>query len=437
MNFQQILLVLKREYLTKIRSKAFILATLLLPIGVIAFFGLAMGIMLWESETSHTVGIHDNTGTVMPRLQELNAERYADVSQLSEDSLRSMVIRGDINGYIILTGSHIAGEANPELVYGGSGGIKLQSDIRSDLREAVRQERIARANVSEDIQKIYESRVELNMRKLTAEGEETEDNTGFFTALGTIMGVIIFGSLFGYGGYLTRSVIEEKTNRIVEIIASSVRPIELLLGKMAGIGALALTQIGFWILAFLGISAAAVPFAGMLLDSQQEMAREMASQAGPVAGQAAMDPTAFQIPEIAPSIFIYFIIFFLLGYLIYSSLFAAIGSAVDSETDTQQFMFPIMIPIMLAYFIMFQATGNPDGTLAVVGSLIPFFSPIVMITRIAITDVPFWQIGLSIVLMIGTFAGTMWLSAKIYSVGILSYGKSASFRELMKWIRHG
>lgn len=437
MNFQQILLVLKREYLTKIRTKAFILATILLPIGAVLFFAVAFAIMLWDSDTTHQIGILDRTGSIVERLQEANSERYQDLGSLPEDTLRLMVMSEVLDGYILLTDEHISAEKNPELVYGGSGGLKLQSNIRNDLREAIRQERIMRANVSEDVQKIYESSVDLDTRKLTKEGEETEDNTGFLTALGTIMGIIIFGSLFGYGGYLTRSVIEEKTNRIVEIIASSVRPIELLLGKMAGIGALALTQLGFWILAFFGISAAAAPFAGMIMDSQQQMAEDMASQAGAVPGETPIDPAAFELPHIDPSIFVYFIIFFLLGYLIYSSLFAAIGSAVDSETDTQQFMFPIMIPIMLAYFIMFQATSNPDGTLAVVGSLIPFFSPIVMITRIAITDVPFWQIGLSIILMIGTFAGTMWLSAKIYSVGILSYGKSASFKELMKWIRHG
>jgi len=142
-----------------------------------------------------------------------------------------------------------------------------------------------------------------------------------------------------------------------------------------------------------------------------------------------------ELPEIDHMIYIYFFVFFILGYMIYSPLFAAIGSAVDSETDTQQFMMPIFLPIMIAYLIMFQAMENPDGSLAVVGSLIPFFSPIVMITRIAITDVPFWQIGSSIVFMLITFMGTMWLSAKIYSVGILSYGKSANFKELWKWIR--
>ena len=433
MSLRQILLVLKREYLTKIKSKAFILATLLIPLGMVAFIGVMFAIMLWDSETQHTIGIIDETGQVVERLEEIDGNMYKNLSDLSEDSLRNLVVSEEIDGYIQLSDSNVIAEKNPELIYGGSGGIKLQSDIRSDLREAIRQVRLQRANVSQDIQNIYESSIGLDTQKLTEEGEETEDNTGFLTGIGVAMGIIIFSGLFGYGGLLTRSVIEEKTNRIIEVIASSVKPIELLLGKMSGIGALALTQIGFWLLTFLGLSALAGPIAAMVMQSNMDEITELSDQAS--TGATPEELAFLEIPQIDPMIYVYFFVFFILGYMIYSALFAAIGSAVDSETDTQQFMMPIMVPIMIAYFIMFQAMENPDGSLAVVGSLIPFFSPIVMITRIAITDVPFWQIGSSIVFMLITFTGTMWLSAKIYSVGILSYGKSAGFKELWKWIK--
>lgn len=435
MSLRQIFLVLRREYLTKIKSKAFILATLLIPLGMVAFIGIMFTIMLWDSDTQHKIGIVDQTGQVVERLEEIDKTKYKNLSELSEDSLRNLVVSEEIDGYIQLTDSNIVAGKNPELVYGGSGGIKLQSDIRSDLREAIRQVRLRRANVSQDIQNIYESQIGLNTRKLTKEGEETEDNTGFLTGIGVAMGVIIFTGLFGYGGLLTRSVIEEKTNRIIEVIASSVKPIELLLGKMAGIGALALTQIGFWLLTFFGLSAISAPIAAMIMQSNMEEISELSEQA--IQGGTPQELSFLEIPQIDPMIYIYFFVFFILGYMIYSALFAAIGSAVDSETDTQQFMMPIMLPIMIAYFIMFQAMENPDGSLAMIGSLIPFFSPIVMITRIAITDVPFWQIGSSIVFMLITFMGTMWLSAKIYSVGILSYGKSASFKELWKWVKQG
>lgn len=434
MSLQQILLVLKREYMTRIRSKAFILATILIPLGMVVFVGIMLGIAVWDSDTEQTIGIADQTEVLYPRLQEISKERYQDLADLSEDSLRSMVQTGSIDGYIQLDSLHISADKKIEFVSGGGGGLKLQSDIQTDLREVIRNERLAQANVSEDIQNIYESDITLETRKLTETGEEKEDETGFLTVVGIVMGVIIFGSITGYGGLITRSVIEEKTNRIVEVIASSVKPIELLFGKMAGIGALTLTQMTFWVASLLGLATAAGPVASIFLTEQMNQMSE--AQEAAQASQG-IDPEMFTLPAIDTSLIIYFAIFFILGYLIYASLFAAIGSAVDSEADTQQYMFPIMVPIFIAYVIMFQTMSNPDSTLSVIGSLVPFCTPIVMITRIAITDVPFWQIGLSILLMIGTFAGTMWLSAKIYSVGILSYGKSANWKELMKWIRQG
>ena len=430
MSFRQIMLVLKREYMTRLRSKAFIIATILIPLGMIAFVGIMIGIAVWDTETQRTIGIVDQTESLYPRLEQIAPERYRDYSSLSEDSLRSMVQSEQIDGYILLTEAHIQEKTDPEFVSGGGGGLSLQSSLRNDLRTAIRNERLNRANISEDIQEIYESSIGLEIRKLTEAGQETEDDTGFLTIVGIIMGVVIFGAITGYGGLITRSVIEEKTNRIIEVIASSVKPIELLMGKLAGIGALALTQIGLWTATFIGLAAAAGPVAGMMMASAQP-----AGPASAEAGEASFDPATLSLPEIEPSLIIYFVIFFLLGYLIYSALFAAIGAAVDSEADTQQYMFPIMIPIFIGYFIMFRAMEDPDSTLAVVGSLIPLCTPIVMITRVAITDVPFWQILLSIALMIATFGGVMWLSARIYSVGILSYGKSASFKELLKWIR--
>lgn len=432
MNFHQILLVLKREYITRLRSKGFILATILIPLGMLAFVGIVVGIALWDTDSDHTIGIVDQTEVLYPRLEEVAADRYEDLSDISEDSIRTLVLGEQIDGYILLSEAHITLQEDPEYVSSGAGGLSLQSDIRSDLRRIIRDERISQTNVSEDVQQVFETEINLATSKLTQQGGETEDDTGFLTVVGMVMGIIIFSSVLGYGGMLTRSVIEEKTNRIIEVITSSVKPIELLLGKMAGVGALGLTQMVFWLATFFGLSAIAGPAAGMLMEP------DMASMA-PEGAEASsgFDATAFTIPEIAPSLIIYFIIFFLLGYLLYSSLFAAIGAAADSETDTQQFMFPIMIPIFIGYFIMFRAMENPDSTLAVVGSLVPFCTPIVMITRIAITDVPFWQTSLSIALMGATFALTMWLSAKIYKVGILSYGQSAGFKELWKWVREG
>lgn len=429
MSWRQIYLVLKREYITRVRSKGFIWATILVPVGFAAFLGVIVFISVWESDTSFEIGIKDETTAIAPALSDLNPERYSDFSTLSVDSLRSMVQSESITGYIIISEDNITEEKDLELIYSGSGGIQLLTSVRSDIREVVREERLKRANVSDEIQQIYDSSIGLESRRLTAEGEEEDDDTLFLSAVGMVMGIIIFGAIFSYGGYVTRGVIEEKTNRIIEVIASSVRPIELLTGKMAGVGLLAVTQFGIWMIAFLGLSTLAGPIAASFMeDPSAAMGTEM--------GEAQAELPAFlDFPTLETSLFVYFIIFLILGYALYSSLFAAIGSASDSDTDTQQLMLPVAAPIFVAYFIMLHAWRSPDSMLSVISSMIPFFSPILMTTRIAITEVPFWQIGLSIVLMIVAFAGTMWLSAKIYKVGILSYGSSAGFKDILKWIR--
>lgn len=429
MSWRQVYLVLKREYMTRIKSKGFIAATILVPVGFVALFGVGILISVWDSDISFEIGVIDQTEVLAPSLVEMNPARYTNLSNLSEDSLRTLVQQEQITGYMILDEEHITDDKSLELIYSGSGGIQLLNSIQADMREVIREERLRRAEVSDDIQNIFETNVSLDSRRLTAEGEETEDDTAFFTVVGMAMGFIIFFAIFGYGGYIMRGVIEEKTNRIVEVITSSVKPIELLSGKMAGVGALAITQFAIWLIALFGLTSIAGPIAASMMSDQSAQMEAMG------APEQAEVPAFLDIPTIETSLIIYFILFFILGYMLYSSLFAAIGSAADSETDTQQLMMPVTIPIMLAYFIMFHAWRSPDSTLSVISSLFPFFSPIVMITRIAITEVPFWQIGLAMFLMALTFAGTMWLSAKIYKVGILSYGGTASFKDIAKWIR--
>lgn len=429
MSWRQVFLVLKREYMTRIKSKGFIAATILVPVGFVAMFGIGILISVWDSDISFEIGVIDHTKVLAPSLIEMNPERYRNYSNLPEDSLRTLVQTEQITGYLILDEEHITDDKPLELIYSGSGGIQLLNSIESDMREAIREERLQRADVSQDVQNIFESGVSLNSRRLTAEGEEEEDDTAFFTFVGMAMGFVIFFAIFGYGGYIMRGVIEEKTNRIIEVITSSVKPIELLSGKMAGVGALAITQFAIWFVALFGLTTLAGPIAASMMGDQTSQMEAMG------APQQAETPAFMDIPTIETSLIVYFILFFILGYLLYSSLFAAIGSAADSETDTQQLMMPVTIPIMLAYFIMFHAWRSPDSTLSIVSSMFPFFSPIVMITRIAITEVPFWQIGSAMLLMVLTFVGTMWLSAKIYKVGILSYGSTAGFKDILKWIR--
>lgn len=432
MSLSKILLVLKREYMTRVRSKSFILSTLLTPLALVAFISIIVWVSIADSEPQKTVAIVDQTEVLYPRLLEMSESRYMDASDTPVDTLRAYVLSEEIDGYILLNEQHINLTENAELVYGGGGGISFIDAVGDDIRDVIREERLARAEVSDEVRDIFESRAALDRVKLTEEGEEA-DNTGFAAAFGFILGLIIFMGLFGYGAVLMRSVIEEKTNRIVEVIASSVKPIELMFGKLFGICLLALTQFAIWVIAYAGISIAAAPVAAMIMEAQTANLPDEAK----AAAAESFDPSMLEGLVFEPSLFLYFFLFFILGFLIYSALFAAVGAAVDSEQDTQQFMIPIMIPIFIGYFFNTRVMVDPDSTLSVIASLFPLTSPINMITRIAVTEVPGWQIALSIALMIGAFLGIIWLAAKVYRVGILMYGKKPSFGELLKWIKQG
>ncbi|WP_018126835.1 ABC transporter permease [Balneola vulgaris] len=434
MDFKKITLVLKREYITRARSKSFILSTILTPLVLIAFGALMVWIVSGDTDSEKVVGLVDNTEILAPKLIELDADRYTDVSHLPIDSVKSMVMREEIDAYLVLDEVHIETNENAELTYAGSGGLAFTSSVRGDLRQVIQEERLVRANVTDEIRELFERRPGLDSRKLAEDGTAEDDKAGFMSGVGFVLGLLIFIGLFGYGAMLMRSVIEEKTNRIVEVITSSIKPMELLIGKVIGVCLLGFTQFAIWVVMYIGLSIAAVPIAGALMQDQitEMTSSEEMTQA---AAEAGFDPASLEVLSIDPMIFVYFFLFFIFGFFMYAALFAAVGSAVDSEQDTQQFMPILMVPIMGAYFINTRVMVDPDSTLSVVASIFPLTSPINMITRIAVTDVPFWQIGASLIALIATFFGVMWMSAKIYRVGILMYGKKASWGDLLKWIR--
>lgn len=424
MSFDKILIILRREYLTRVRTKAFIISTILAPVFILALIGIPILLSFLETDRPSVIGVRDETGTLAPRFAEIDSTRYQPFVDEPVDTLRAMVLGGRIDGYILLNETHISGDADIEFLSGGKGGLSLMSDIRSDIRTVIRDERLARENVNETVKEILADRPTVVSRKITETGDETTDTLSMFI-VGYVMCFIIYGAMFGYGAIIMRSVIEEKTSRIIEVITSSARPFELLMGKVLGVGAVGLTQFSIWALSSSTIMAGAGMF----------MARDMGTMATAETAAAAAD-APFAMPEIGIGLWIAFVFFFLMGYLIYSALFAAVGSAADNETDTQQLMLPITLPIIIPMMLIGPVSSDPNSTLAVVSSLIPFFTPMLMPLRIAMTDVPLWQLGSSVILMAGTFTGLIWLSARIYRVGILMYGKKASFKEMAKWIRY-
>ena len=429
MNTEKLFLIFKREYLTRIRTKSFIISTILAPVAIILLIAIPIILQITDSEKTQIIGIKDEVGTVLPRLIDLNSERYVPTPPVTMDSLRSLVLAGSIDGFIEITEEHLTSNKDIELLYIGSGGMGLIAEIRSDIRMVLQNERLDRAEVGEVVQEILAMRQQLLTRKLTAEGEETQDTLALFM-IGYIMCFIIYGAMFGYGAIIMRSVIEEKTNRIIEVITSSVKPFELLMGKVLGVGALGLTQFIIWSVSASGLLAIAAPITALLIGNNTT-----AIDASGTAAQATSE-IPFEIPTIGPELWITFILFFLLGYLIYSALFASVGSAVDSESDTQQLMLPIMVPIILPMLFLGRVAQDPNSTFSIITSMIPFFAPMLMPVRVAMTDVPAWEYITAVILMTGTFVGLIWLSSRIYRVGILMYGKKASFKEMAKWIRY-
>ncbi len=432
-DFNKFSIIFKREYLTRVTSKAYILTTLLAPLLFLSFFLIPIAVTLLSPDTERVVAIVDETGVIAPRMIEINPEQFIVYPELSLEEIRDMVTTGALNGYIIIDQDVLEGNRTPELIYGGTGGMGFVSDVRSAIRTSIRDEKLDRAEVTEEIRGIMAERISLSTRVLTETGEEEQDTSALFI-VGIVLGMIMYTSMFVYGGIVMRGVIEEKTSRIVEVIISSVRPFELLMGKVMGVGALAVTQFTFWILAIAGISAASTP---LLLYFFGSRVSEAAGSGDTQAAMATIESELpFTIPDIGMGLVFGFILFFILGYLMYSALFAAVGSALESETENQQLTMVVSLPIIIPIFFLSPVSTDPDSTLAFVLSMIPLFSPIIMPVRMAIMNVPLWEVALAVVLMTATFIALIWLSARIYRVGILMYGKSASLRELSRWVRY-
>jgi len=425
-------IIARSEYLRRVKSKMFLVSTFLAPVMLIALFGVSISVaLLTQDGGARRIAIVDETGVLGERLAEHLPENYAAaVESAPLDSLRARVERGALDGYFVLPGGLLTGEAAATFYSAGGGGFSSQIRLESAVGDVVRRARLEAAGAPPELLDAAESDVSVRMVAFTETGEAA-DAAWLYAGLGYAMGFIIYVAMFVYGAMVMRGVIEEKTNRIVEIVASSARPFELMMGKVLGIGAVGLTQFVLWIvLALAGLAVFGAVVGGMVDPASLAGADTLGG-----AEELPFDPSLLSLSSVPFSLVVYFLLFFLGGYLLYGSLFAAIGSAVEQESDAQSLQMPILIPVILpALFLPFIA-DNPDAPASVVLSLVPFFSPILMVVRAAATAVPFWQMALSLVLLALAFVGTIWLASRIYRVGILMYGKKATFRDLARWVR--
>lgn len=439
-NFSKIWLIIKREYKTRVQTKSFLLSTFLTPLLILGFMGFVIFMTVSDNEAPKQVIVIDETGRMLYPLTQLNATRYLPIkADQSIEQIRDLIMEDELDGYILFDQTFLSEGTPATFVHNGSGGITFFESLRSDVRDVTRQIRLEDNDVSDAVIAIFEERPALENRRLNEAGVDEQSNVFLSSIGGILIGVFIFIGLFGYGAILMRSVIEEKTSRIVEIITSSVKPIELMLGKLLGVCLVALTQFSLWIATYAGVTILAAPVAQFFIN-QRMGDFQNSLNAVDATGTAANMPSDIDLSfleqfSIDPLFVLYFFVFFVLGFLMYSSIFAAIGAAVDSEQDSQQFMTPVMLPILLGYMLNFRIAEAPDSTFAIVASLFPLTSPINMVTRMLVSNVPFWEVLLSILLLILSLIGMLLLAARIYRTGILMYGKKPTFKELYKWIR--
>lgn len=425
-----IFIVAKYEFLKRVKTKWFVITTLLGPMALIAFIAI-IGYVSISSLTSDdkTVAVLDATGILFDGLNDEDGQITFVVSNMPEDSVRKAVIRGVFDGYLLLDDQIISGSGKATYFSKDGGGASFFSrKLRNLVRSTVEERRLLEQHVPPEVFEILNARVDVNMVKLSDTGETT-GGTEAFAVVGFIMGFLIYIAMLVYGSVVMQGVMQEKINRVVEIIVSSVRPFDLLMGKVLGIGAMGLLQMTFWaILIMAGVLLSGTVVAAFL----DPTTLNLPASASQDELLAAAD---FTIPSIEPAVFIWFVAFFLLGYLLYASLFSAIGSSVEQQQDAQSLMLPVMLPIILSIVFLQPLIEAPNSTLAIVLSMIPFTSPISMVVRFAITDIPFWEVSLSFLILVGSFIGSIWVASRIYRVGILMYGKKASFADLIRWAR--
>ena len=448
MNFKTIGIVISREYLNKVKKKSFIWTTLLVPILVA---GLTIGVMVAlmnTKEKTKTIAVVDESGIVLPYLEDTETIHYVDASTLPLDSVKANL------GSLGYDGVLSVGELNTEektvpadLFSPKPFGMELTDNISNRINRAVEDYRISSYNIEglEQILKDVKANIHLRSYTLGDDGEEKISEAGVYSILSMVLGIFLFIFVTMFGSMVMSSVIEEKASRVVEVLVSSVKSTELMFGKIIGIALVALTQFLLWIVLSLAIISVGSAVFGLdkltgsnpteLVSTMGVDADQMEAVTAQLGEQSEMGTVISTLRNLPyGQILGLFFVYFIFGYLLYASLFAAIGSAVENEGDTQQLQMPLTIPLMLAYMIALYAFRAPDSTIAFWGSIIPFTSPIVMISRLPF-GVPAWEIILSVGLLVATFVLCAWASAKIYRVGILMFGKKSTWKDLWKWLK--
>ncbi len=414
----KIWLIIKREYLVRVRKKSFIIMTILGPI-LMAALMIVPTYLAEESQENRIIALNENVNYT---LEDSEFIHFTTIPSSEAELLKTDFSESPFYALLYIEGENFTLYSNQQI------SLSVSKSIERQLEQLIEHEKLKLLGI--DLQILEDASTEINIttKIISEDGNTSNSQAEASMGIGFISGILIYMFIFMYGTMVMRGVIEEKTSRIVEVIISSVKPFQLMMGKILGVALVGLTQFVLWILLTIIISTVAE----LAFLDVNAISTEMSSNDQSV--------ILAQVVELTGGInllqiFLAFIFYFLAGYLMYSSLFAAVGSAVDAEADTQQFVLPITIPLILSFVLIAPIMENPDGTLAFWMSMIPFTSPVIMMVRLPF-GVANWELALSIGILIASFIGTTWLAGRIYRTGILMYGKKASYKEIWKWLKY-
>ena len=413
----KIWLIIKREYLVRVRKKSFIIMTLLAPL-LIAALMIVPIYLANENQEERIIAINQQEKFILEDSQLLH---FTIIPNFEANNLQKNFNNSPYYALLYITEETFTLYSNQQI------SLNVSREIQQQLEQIIEINNLKKAGIDPKIIEEAKTEIEITTKIIDKDGSSTNSHSEASIGIGFAAGLLIYMFIFMYGTMVMRGVIEEKTSRIVEVIISSVKPFQLMMGKIFGVALVGLTQFFLWILLTIIISS----FAELLFLSGSMNSEITNNENSIIISQLLNITGGINLTQI----FLSFIFYFLAGYLMYSSLFAAVGSAVDAEADTQQFILPITIPLILSFILIQPIMDHPDGVLAFWMSIIPFTSPVIMMVRLPF-GVENWQLILSMIILISTFIATTWLAGRIYRIGILMYGKKSSYKELWKWLRY-
>lgn len=436
----QVGIIIGREFNERVRKKSFIITTILMPVLMIGLMAAPALVMQYSRGDTKQVVVIDRSGLVAPQL-ESDEQVFFEPTELSVDEARRELT--DRFGVLYIGEDILANPGNVKLYVNSSSSMTLEEHITGQIERILETEKLKGYNI-ENLQQILDQvKTTVHMQTFRNDESQEEDTQArssvVASAVGLVLGMILYMFLLIYGAMVMQSVIEEKNSRVLEVLVCSVKPFDLMLGKILGIASVAVVQILLWGVLVAGVGALVMPH--LVPADVMQSADALRAGTADAAALSDFNPEMLQAVSAATDlgyilqIFGYLLLFVIGGYLLYSAMFAAVGSSIDNVQDAQQLQTPIMVPIILSIVVMFTVMNDPNSSLAFWCSMIPFTSPVVMMARIPY-GIPTWEIVLSLVILYASFVGMVWMAAKIYRVGIFMYGKKPSIKELIKWTRY-